>query len=139
MCWVNPGAVGLRPSHSLSGDLRGDWHSEADHAVDHGAGDADLNLLGGQSPGAEAPADQNLVPVERRFHEPPFHTQSPPANPSASGDGVFTICNELVSASPFHPGTSWFRPPFPPFRSRLTRNQPVFHRSTVALSSTSKR
>jgi hypothetical protein len=44
-------------------------NTKAGHAVDHRAGEADLDLLGGQSPGLEAPADQNLVPVESRFHK----------------------------------------------------------------------
>src|SRR5688572_32885569 len=59
----------LGPLCLCSGDLPGDWHAEAGHAVDHLAGDVGLDLLRGQSPGAEAPADQDLVPVESGFHE----------------------------------------------------------------------
>ena len=55
-----------------SGDLPGDRHAEAGHAVDHRAGDAGLDLLRGQSPGPEAPADQNLVPVESGFNQGPL-------------------------------------------------------------------
>ena len=62
----------LRPLCLFSGDLPGDRHAEAGHAVDHLAGDPGLDLLRGQSPGPEAPADQNLVPMESRFHESPL-------------------------------------------------------------------
>jgi hypothetical protein len=47
-------------------------NAEAGHAVDHLAGDPGLDLLGGQTPGSEAPADQNLVPMESGFHECPL-------------------------------------------------------------------
>src|SRR3954471_17826273 len=46
-----------RPLCRFSGDFLGDWHAEAGHAVDHRAGDASLDLLCGQSPSPEAPAD----------------------------------------------------------------------------------
>src|SRR4051812_7406172 len=55
-----------------SGDLPGDWHAEAGHAVDDLAGDPGLDFLRGQSPGSKAPADQNLVPVESRFNQGPL-------------------------------------------------------------------
>src|SRR3954453_14338782 len=55
-----------------SGDLSGDWHAEAGHAVDPPASDPGLDLLGGQSPSAEAPANQNLVPVESGFNQGPL-------------------------------------------------------------------
>ena len=60
---------GLRPLCLCSGDLPGERHAEAGHAVDHRAGDPGLDLLRGQSPSPKAPADQNLVPVESGFHE----------------------------------------------------------------------
>src|SRR3954451_19256420 len=62
----------VRPLCLCSGDLPGDRHAEAGHAVDHLAGDPGFDLLRGQSPGPEAPADQNLVPMESRFHECPL-------------------------------------------------------------------
>ena len=46
-----------RPLCRFSGDFLGDWHAEAGHAVDHLAGDTSLDLLCGQSPRPEAPAD----------------------------------------------------------------------------------
>jgi hypothetical protein len=45
---------------------------KAYHAVDHLAGDPRFDLLRGQNPGAEAPADQNLVPVESGFNQGPL-------------------------------------------------------------------
>jgi hypothetical protein len=62
----------FRPLCRFSGDLPADWHAEAGHAVDHLAGDPGLDLLRGQSPGPEAPADQNLVPVESGFNQGPL-------------------------------------------------------------------
>src|SRR4051812_15653372 len=74
----------LRPMYLCSGDPSGERHAEAGHAVDHLAGNPGLDLLGGQSPGAEAPADQNLVPMESRFHECPLAIASCglPAHPA---------------------------------------------------------
>src|SRR4051812_10726325 len=63
---------GLRPLCLCSGDLPGERHAEAGHAVDHRAGDPGLDLLGGQSPSPKAPADQNLVPVESGFNQGPL-------------------------------------------------------------------
>src|SRR4051794_5232368 len=60
---------GLRPLCQCSGDLPGERHAEAGHAVDDLAGDPGLNLLSGQSPSPKPPADQNFVPVESGFHE----------------------------------------------------------------------
>jgi hypothetical protein len=62
-------ASALSPLCLCSGDLPGDWHAEAGHAVDYLAGDADLDLLRGQSPSPKPPADQTFVPVESGFHE----------------------------------------------------------------------
>src|SRR5687767_2308666 len=61
---INDVGDGFRPLCRFLGDLPGDRHAEAGHAVDHLAGDVGFDLLRGQSPGPEAPADQNLVPVE---------------------------------------------------------------------------
>ena len=69
---INGVGDGFRPLCLCSGDLPGDRHAEAGHAVDHRAGDPGLDLLRGQSPGAEAPADQNLVPMESGFNQGPL-------------------------------------------------------------------
>src|SRR3954464_12087529 len=69
---INGVGDGPRPLCRFSGDLPGDRHAEAGHAVDHLAGNPGLDLLRGQSPGAEAPADQNLVPVESGFNQGPL-------------------------------------------------------------------
>ena len=47
----------------FSGDLPGYWHAEAGHAVDHLAGDPGFDLLGGQTPGSEAPAEAQPLTV----------------------------------------------------------------------------
>jgi hypothetical protein len=69
---INRVGDGFRPLCWCSGDLAGDRHAEAGHAVDRRAGDPGFDLLRGQSPGAEAPADQNLVPMESGFNQGPL-------------------------------------------------------------------
>jgi hypothetical protein len=112
---LRPAVLGRR---SPSGDLPGDRHAEAGHAVDHLAGDPGLDLLREQTPGAEAPADQNFVPVESRFHECPpaiarhglpAHSAFPgehPDVPVALSGSVAAVSSALVgNGSPL---------PFPP-------------------------
>jgi putative DNA primase/helicase len=84
---INGVGDGFRPLCLCSGDLPGDRHAEVGHAVDHRAGDPGLDLLGGQSPGPEAPADQNLVPVESGFNQGPLSVTDGflPAHPAFPG------------------------------------------------------
>src|SRR4051812_16209443 len=63
-CWAWVGSY-----RCLSGDALRHRHAEPGHPVEHRAGDPGLDLLAGQSPGAEATTDDGLVPEHGGFAE----------------------------------------------------------------------
>ena len=102
---INGVGGGHRSLCRFSGDLSRDWHAEAGHAVDHRAGDPGLDLLRRQSPGPEAPADQNLVPMESGFNQGPLAvTDGPlPAHSAFPGEHLdvpvaLRICSQTGRA-----------------------------------------
>jgi hypothetical protein len=97
---INRARDGLRPLCLCSGDLSGERHAEAGHAVDHRTGDAGFDLLRGQSPGPEAPADQNLVPVESGFNQGPLSVTNGflPAHSAFVGEHLNVLVALRVSA-----------------------------------------
>src|SRR3954453_13180161 len=85
---INGVGDGPRPLCRFSGDLPGDRHAEAGHAVYHLAGNPGIDLLRGQSPGADTQDDQNLVPLESGFSHGPLSVSDGflPADPAFPGE-----------------------------------------------------
>jgi hypothetical protein len=69
-----------------------------------------FDLLGGQRPGLEAPADQNLVPVESRFNQRPLPIARGflPAHPALLGEPLDVLV-ALNGLGVRHLMTRWAR------------------------------